>query len=85
MDTEGAEGSLYKRKLQILNHQAAGALVNYNRGHLLQNSMAYYYYQQNLLLNSIASRSGNLDCMATFKREQVVKSEDVKAKLARPT
>ena len=87
LEMEEAEGSLFRRRLRILNTQAAKALENFRKSNLSHSSMAYYYYQQNILLNSAASETEDINSIVKLAKEKLQKHAgriENKPNLSRP-
>ena len=87
IEIEEAEGSLFRRKLQVLNADAAKALENYRKNNLSQSSLAYYRYQQSMLLNGAASETEDVNCTTNLANEKLyrhARRTENKPKLTRP-
>ncbi|XP_065055598.1 regulator of G-protein signaling protein-like [Rhopilema esculentum] len=84
-DEEKFESSLQERRLRILNKQAAQALEDYRKSNPYQSAMAYYFYQQNLLLGNMGSKQTDNRHMTTITKELGKKHlHDNKPRLPRP-
>ena len=79
------EGSLRSTKLRILNKQASRALESYRKSNPYQSAMAYYYYQQNLLLGNIGPKdTAPTERIMTITKEASKRQPSAKSRLPRP-